>query len=185
MNGKKDKHLPKSRFHGRWSRVLTAVTIIMMLLTAIAGCRRTTPPGPDVGSAVIDGAASYTFLRWKEGLSVMLWYDITESVGSSGSGSTEDPIHRQEGYAAAADGRRVEWHLETADGMTATFTIDGQPYDLTQGTLFLISTREDATQIKQLERDLSNVEPTLESCEAFARSDPDVSDFIAAASLPE
>jgi len=108
----------------------------------------------------------------------MIWSDITENVGSGGAGSTSDPIHRQEGYASASDGRRVDWLLETTDGKTATLLINDQQYDLSKGALFLIKTRGERIQVRQLNSDLSALEPTNESCETFAKTDPDVSGFI-------
>jgi hypothetical protein len=149
----------------------------VILLVGASGCQQTTPPGADMVSAKI-GDTSYTFLHWKEGLRVMMWFDMADEVSAEGSGSTSDPIHKMEGYASATDGRRVDWRLETADGRTATFSIDGQAYDLSQGALFLITTRGGTTQVRQLNRDLSAVQATNESCEAFATADPDVSSFI-------
>jgi hypothetical protein len=127
------------------------------------------------------GDASYTFLHWKEGLRVMMWFDMAEAVSGEGSGSTRDPVHSIAGFASASDGRRVDWQLETEDGRTASFSIDGQPHDLSQGALFLITTTDEQTQVRQLSRDLSAIQATNESCEAFAEADPDVSSFIRAA----
>jgi hypothetical protein len=126
---------------------------------------------------------SYLLLHWKEGLRVMIWFDGVESVYSQGAGSTTDPIHRQLGYATAPDGRRVEWQLETADGKTATFSINNQPYALSNGRLFLLTMRDEKAQVQQLDRDLASIQPTNESCQAFAKSDPAVSHFIRQAAL--
>lgn len=150
---------------------------IVALLAGASGCRQATPPGADMVSAKI-GDTSYTFLHWKEGLRVMMWFDIADEVSGEGSGSTSDPVHRMAGYASAFDGRRVDWRLETEDGRTASFSIDGQPYALSQGALFLITTWGEQTQVRQLSRDLSVIQPTNEGCEAFAEADPDVSSFI-------
>jgi hypothetical protein len=86
-----------------------------------------------------------------------------------------------EGYAAASDGRRVDWELESADGKTASFRLNGQPYDLSRGTLFLVKTSAGPTEVRQLGRDLSTIKPVDEGCDAFAEVDADVSDFIHAA----
>jgi hypothetical protein len=128
-------------------------------------------------SAII-GDSSYTFLHWKEGLRVMMWFDLADEVQGEASGSTGDPVHKVEGYASASDGRRVDWRLETADGQTATFSIDGEPYDLSQGPLFLVRTKGGDVRVEQLERDLTALRPTNESCEAFAKVDPDVTRFV-------
>lgn len=109
---------------------------------------------------------------------MMMWFDMADDVSGEGSGSTNDPVHRAAGYASASDGRRVDWRLETADGQTATFGIDGRSYDLSEGALFLVRTEDGDVQVQQLDRDLPKVHPTNESCQAFAETDPDVQDFI-------
>jgi hypothetical protein len=150
---------------------------MVMLLAVASGCRQSTPPGADMVSAKI-GHASYTFLHWKEGLRVMMWFDMTDEVSGEGSGSTRDPVHKVVGHAAASDGRRVDWRLETVDGDTATFSIAGRTYDLSEGALFLIRTLDGGAQVQQLSRDLSAIQPTNESCAAFAETDTDVNRFI-------
>jgi hypothetical protein len=147
------------------------------LLVGASGCQQTTPPGADMASARI-GNSSYTFLHWKEGLRVMMWFDLAEAVSGEGSGSTSDPVYEAAGFASASDGRRVDWRLETVDGKTAIFSIDGEPYDLSQGPLFLVRTKGGDVRVGQLERDLTALRPTNESCEAFAKVDPDVTRFV-------
>ncbi len=138
--------------------------------------RRSTPPGADAASGKLE-QAGYVFLRWKEGLAIMIWHDALESGEGSGSGSTADPIYRYQGYAASPGGPRFEWEVQTADGRTARFQINHTSYDLADGALFLITTEDGQTEVRQLQRDLSGVQPNHESIVAFARSDPDVAKF--------
>jgi hypothetical protein len=107
----------------------------------------------------------------------MICHDAT-SATSSGSGSTSDPVYRVEGQAANTDGPGFHWTLETRDGQTAQFSIDGTSYDLSAGTLFLISTRDGSPQVEQLQRDLSGIQPNRESILAFAQEDPDIARSI-------
>jgi hypothetical protein len=169
-------------FIANQGKILLVGLILGFLVTA---CASTTPPAPDLVSAKLENT-SYLFLHWKEGLRVMIWFDVAENVSSQGTGSTTDPIHRQFGYATASNGRRVEWQLETADGKTATFSINDQPYALSGGQLFIVRMRNDQTQIQQISHDLSGVQPTNESCQAFGKTDPEVSRFIqeTAAAIP-
>lgn len=108
----------------------------------------------------------------------MIWDDMAGAQASGGSGSTSDPVFRQRGRAESRDGRSYEYTFETTDGKTADFSIDGQEYALSQGTLFLIKTTGGETQIQQLDHDLSEIVPTNEGCEAFARDNPEVAQFI-------
>ena len=160
---------------------LMYISMTFVLLIAITSCGGTTPPGPNTAYVTIEDTA-YTFLKWNEGLAVLIGYDIIENVETSNSGSTDDPIHRQEGHAIAADGRRVDWHLETEDGTTASFTINDQQYDLTNGNVFLVTTKGGTTHVQHLSRDLSGIDPRPESVENFAQTDADVSRFVREAS---
>ncbi|MHC4655245.1 MAG: hypothetical protein ACYTDW_10160 [Planctomycetota bacterium] len=161
---------------------LIALTgLFFALFLSLDGCRRYTPPGPNTHTSNVEDA-SYVLLRWDEGLFVMMWFDFTGVVFTSGQGSTSDPIYTASGHKEATDGRRVEWQFKTEDGITATCKINETTYDLSKGTLFLISTRSDRVSIQQIGRDLSGVSSTVESCTEFGKNDPDVSAFIKTAS---
>jgi hypothetical protein len=168
----------------RWHKPLNVETRRPLLLTlvvltlALDGCgSRSTPPGPDVASGTFEGR-SYVFMRWQEGLRLMIWHDIIDSVVSEGSGATDDPVYTYRGYATASDGAGFDWEVRTADGQTAQFMIDGTIYDLSEGRLFIVTTQGGVTRVSQLQRDLSGVQPNYDSIAAFAREDPDVSRFI-------
>jgi len=138
---------------------------------------RSTPPGANMAGGGL-GQARYVFLQWKEGLEIMIWHDVLGGSGEGkGSGSTTDPIYRYQGYAESSDGRRFDWEVQTADGKTALFKIDDTRYDLADGRLFLVTTRGGRTEVRQLDRDLSGVQPDWESIVVFAKSDPDVAEF--------
>ena len=138
--------------------------------------RRSTPPGPSAAGGVL-GQASYAFLRWEEGLSIMIWSDALESGEGSGTGSTVDPIYRYHGWAVSRGGPRFDWEVQTADGRTARFEINDTSYDLSGGSLFLITIEDGQAEVRQLQRDLSGIQPDRESIIAFAQSDPDVAAF--------
>jgi hypothetical protein len=113
-------------------------------------------------------------------LRILIWDDIVDGEhDNSGSGSTTDPVFRQSGSARAADGRGYEYALETSDGLQAAFTIDGAPYDLEQGRLFLIRTAGEGTRVQQLDMDLSGLTPTNDGIAAFGRETPEIAAFIA------
>ena len=165
-----------SIFKFKTARIAWGILALLLLVSA-AGCQKSTPPGPDVAYDTI-GNTNCTLLAWKEGLRVNLWFDFTGNFHSNGSGSTSDPIYKETGYAQAADGRQVNWQIETADGKSATFSIAGQPYDLAKGALFLVTTQGGKTQVQQLSFDLSKLPAVHESCQTVADSSPDVSSFI-------
>lgn len=153
---------------------------ILLLLSACAS--KTTPPGANIlfGSLLEpEGfAGSYTLLQWEEGLSVSIVDDSQGEHQSSGSGSTEDPVWRGEGSITSETGQDITWQVETTDGRTARFFINEQPYNLTQGTLFLIKTAEEPPRIIQ---HLSRHQGTCsddESCQQLLREDPAILEFM-------
>jgi hypothetical protein len=156
-------------------RGLCALLIVLLAL-APSGCYRSTPPGAAIAGGKV-GDGGFTFLRWKQGLAIMIWHDL-DSCSNRGAGTAGDPIYRLTGFASSLDGRRVSWQVQTMDGKTGQLWIDDMSYDLAAGTLFIVTTRNGPTHIQQLYRDLSGVRPDYESCVAFARGDPDLARMI-------
>jgi hypothetical protein len=158
------------------ARHLCALVAVLLGL-AFSGCMpKSTPPGAAIVGGKV-GRGGFTFLRWEQGLEIMIWHDL-DSSSNHGSGSTRDPIYRLSGYASSSDGRRVDWQAQTMDGRTAQFWIDGVSYDLASGALFIVMTRDGATRIKQFYRELSAVQSDYDSCVDFARGDPDLARLI-------
>ena len=172
------RHTDESRSNSDWGVVAFENSHVAQteFLSGFFLSRRSTPPGADAAGGKLE-QASYVFLQWKEGLRIMIWHDALESGEGSGSGSTADPIYRYHGYATSPGGPRFDWEVQTADGRTARFQINNTSYDLSDGRLFLITTGNGSTEVRQLQRDLSGVQPNRESIVAFAKSDPDVARF--------
>jgi len=148
-----------------------------MLILTFVGCSKSTAPGADIAGGVFE-ESSFTFMKWEEGLTLMIWYEALASSNNHGSSSTESSVYTLDGYTESEDGIRVEWNLETSDGKTAEFAIDNTNYDLSEGSLFIISGTIDAPTVMQLNHDLSGVRPNHDSCVAFGKRDPDVASFI-------
>ncbi len=138
-----------------------------------------TPPGANSIGGVVDGAA-YSYHYWEEGLAILIWHDLSYGgEGCSGTGSTEDPVYRLECDVNSTDGRGFNWKAHTSDGVTADMWIEDQSFDLSKGTMFLVSTEDDGFQVEQLQRDFSELEASVEAISALAAGNPDVADFIA------
>jgi hypothetical protein len=119
----------------------------------------------------------------------MIWHDLPGDSGSfssngGGSGTAAARVYRLQGYAAAPDGRRFDWEVETEDGRTARFWLAGMPYDLSEGSLFVVRADDTGAQVTQLSRDLSGVKPNASSCEVFARGDLDPARLIGIPTTP-
>lgn len=153
------------------------------ILVGLGSCGgKTTPPGASFvyGQVLVPEGfgGSFLVLQWKEGLSIVLVDDIDGNHANSGSGSTEDPIWRGKGAATAADGRQVSWRAETTDGKTAAFFLDGQSYDLAEGTLFLIRTRGGQTSVAQHKTNPAGRCLDSADCQLWLKNDPVVMQFV-------
>jgi len=154
---------------------------LLLIASIVIGCSpKSTPPGASLIGGVVDGG-SYSYHYWEEGLAILIWQDASYGTGEScsGTGSTEDPVYRLECNVTAPEGRNYSWKVHTTDGVTADMWIDNQSFDLSKGTMFLVSIGEDGVQVEQLQRDLSDLERSNEAISALAESDPEVANFVA------
>lgn len=126
--------------------------------------------------------AGYTFLRGMEGSSLMFWYEDPAAARCQTHTTSEDWLYQATCSAETASGQRIEWEVTNTDTQHAGVTIGGQPYDLNQGRLFLITIRDGAISVLQFDRDLSAVEPEEESIIAFAESVPEILQLLRPAS---
>lgn len=152
-------------------------SFLLLVVLSTGACRSQTPPGPTIVSYTLE-QASCTFFVWQAGLRLMLWSDIIDNGSHDGVSAAGDPLFHQSGYAVAADGRRVDWELSTADGRSATLLIDQQAFDLTQGNLFLITSVGGSNQIQPLRADLAALPLTADGCQQIAKNNPAVDHFI-------
>jgi hypothetical protein len=152
--------------------------LAVLVATGMTACTgSSTPPGANkyLGSSEQGG---YLFLRWQEGLEVMIWHDVAGSAVAHSAGSTEDRVHAERGSAGSADGRGFEWELQTTDGKTGQMRIGNDSYDLSAGAVFIVTTRGGTMDVRQLDRDLSAVPLDEVGILAYAEKDPDLTAFL-------
>ncbi len=130
---------------------------IIAFICSLIGCGpHSTPPG---ASRIITHAPGMTiiYLRWKEGLKILFVDNIKGGHHAGGSSSSNDPVYRATVTASSPDTKGYTCQIETTDGQSAKFSIDGKEYDLLKGTLFVIKSEGEKVEIHQLERDLSSI----------------------------
>jgi hypothetical protein len=139
-----------------------------------------------------DGYTSISHGRLGDKIVFVLCSD-TGGVGGRHNSSTTLTGFKYHGSDSASDGRRVDWQCETANGRSGTMTINNVKYDLGDGAMFLVTTRGEKTQVRQLRRDLSKFEPGRDSRDSatltrsfkrLAQEDPGIAAFIAATKKP-
>ncbi|HUG69517.1 MAG TPA: hypothetical protein VMM76_17330 [Pirellulaceae bacterium] len=157
--------------------------LLLFMCAALAqGCSRTTvprtAPAPQTVSGMTRDRTSYTLLKWNEGLAIML-VDHCDVHHMSGSSDTGEPNRRTgDAHWWDEDSKEwqggYEWQLETTDGRTAVFTVNNVKYDLSQGAVFRIDINGYEATVKQLDHDLSNIQPNRTSCDNFVTADPEL-----------
>jgi hypothetical protein len=148
--------------------------LVVLVTIGVAACGgSSTPPGASkvLGSSEQGG---YLFLRWQEGLDVMIWHDLVGEGTAHSAGFATGRLYIERGSARFADGRSLAWEVQTVDGRMGEVQIGGVRYDLAGGTLFIVTTQGGTPAVRQLSRDLSNVPLDHDGILAFARNDPDL-----------
>lgn len=160
------------------SRLARAALLAVLVAVALAACAgSSTPPGANKQLGTFE-QGGYLLLRWEEGLEIMIWHDVEGSSVAHSAGSTEDRVYAERGSARSGDGRGLEWEVQTTDGKTGQVRIGDYIYDLSAGTLFIVTTSGGTTQVRKLDRDLSAVPLNHDGILAFAENDPDLAAFL-------
>lgn len=152
--------------------------LVVLVTIGVAACSgSSTPPGASkvLGSSEQGG---YLFLRWQEGLDVMIWHDLVGEGTADSAGFATGRLYIERGSARSADGRGLAWEVQTVDGRMGEVQIGGVRYDLAAGTLFIVTTQGGTPAVRQLSRDLSAVPLDHDGILAFARNDPDLAAFL-------
>lgn len=151
---------------------------LLLLSLSLAACfGQTTPPGPNMAGGGYENV-NYDYFDWEEGLNVMLWHEGVTTSGCNSSGSTSSDTHLVQCQATTQSGLEYTWQITTKDGRTAEFMLDGQPYDLAEGNVFLITLTNGILDVQQLPRDLTDVATTHDSITEFGLDDPAIRHFI-------
>lgn len=160
--------------------------------------------GPSVGLGWVthnDHTSSYFELHWKDHAhpvplqQILIFDDVKEDylvrkIGSHSSSDTDYDI--VSGYASVIDDQDGDYNFDDDGGTTAVyqfraitwrngtidFGIQFDAYDLEQGSVFLVTTK-DGVKVKQVYAELSRVDTTsLDSVQIFAETNQDVIDFL-------
>lgn len=152
--------------------------ILLFALTGFlfSACSPTpTSPAPESVAGVYH-QSGYEFYRLEDGFNLMIWHDGVNTSGCASSSDGQNYVMNC--YAKSKDNSTFDWHLDTGDGKTAQFSIDDVLFDLKHGGLFVIRSTGGSTEVRQLKRDLSEVQTNAESVIEFGLSDPAILEFI-------
>jgi hypothetical protein len=98
------------------------------------------------------------------------------STASSGAGPTST------GEMETREGRKIGWSCASPDGMRGTVSIDGKPFELTKGAVFLIWPEGEQIRIEQVAVDMSRLQggDLQEKLQALGASEPKIAEFLRA-----
>jgi len=186
--------------HPSRSFIATGCGVIALLgVLCLPGCGGPSPPqGSGTGwvtwerfqeinpKAGIDKAQANLGI-WKSESDGLAFLILTDFVASSPgrSGGKGKGSEKYEGQQKAPDGQKVEWQCETTDGKTGKMIINGSSYELSKGSLFLVSTRGGKVEVRQVQRNLLKVKPDQESVEKLLKEDADAASFFAEKAKPK
>lgn len=165
------------------------VGIALLTVLCISGCRQTTGdrgvtrteftwwvattnsvPGIDKGAVTV-----VTFKAGPpEGVAFVLWSDLSSTYGSGGV-NAEGASYA--GYHSGPGDRRVDFRVKSSDGKSGSMTIAGDVYDLSNGSLFLVSTRAQRPVVAQIMFDVRSF-PQGNAIRDLARSNPQIRGFF-------
>jgi hypothetical protein len=142
------------------------------------------PRMPNGGGGVSMGGTNVSYVSSGDRIVLLIWNDTS---GPSGS-ETESVFltSNTKGFFTSAAGKRISWEWKAPKERGGDFQIDGNRFDLADGTLLLVSTK-DQVRVTQLDVDLSKVrvtssDETRAAFEGIAKNEPRVAKFIAEAS---
>ncbi len=181
----------------RGTGLLQKLRIVLLLGTALStvGCQRT-PLAPAEFKLPEDSRADNVFVEgfqvgegrdglhvgfgtWGNALVFAVVSDVPGDQSSAGLIQSSNFVQYR-GLHGKLGEVHVKWACATSDGQTGRMFINGNEYDLAQGSLLLVSTTGGSTRALQLQRDLSKLSPEAASLEPWLKADPQIETFFVA-----
>jgi len=162
-----------------------SAALIVVSALAFAGCKsRSTPSHVGMGGDPY-GKTVASWVLWGNKTAIIVWSDAQFYQGGGLSDNGELLTVHERATHSLFDGTYLEWDLSTRDGRSGQVTINGVTYELSDGCLFLVSTKGGVIRVVQLGRDWIQEYPAEEAAKRLAKSDTEVIRFIAAADQAE
>lgn len=109
--------------------------------------------------------------------SFVVWSDLSGDSYAHGSSTANRAFYR--GSHGGRDGRRVDFQCAIRDGKAPEITIARRSYDLSKGSLFLVSTKQNTLVVAQLHGiDVWNFPRDRDGLQRLARSQPEIGVFF-------
>ena len=107
-----------------------------------------------------------------------IWSDSPFGGGGSESNDGANVVFK--GHLTMPNQGRLDFRGTLEPGLAGSVEIDGQRFDLVQGSLFLVKHEPNGCRIHQMKRDLTEVEFESEHLRKLAESDSEIQAFFSA-----
>ena len=147
-----------------------AFAIFLVSFVGMAGCTGNSgglPPKPESVYGETNQNQHFTFLVWKNGLRVLVVDDFRGPINRKSDFSLGDDSPYVFGENVKTEEVEMSWTMQTNDGRTGRFTMDGDEYDLTNGSVFVARQGVDGFVVEQINADVSKLEQKDEQIGAF------------------
>ena len=143
-----------------------------------SGSRSWSIAADDPVPGIHQGAAEVITLKLgsPNGVTIVVWCAKANGVSSHSSAGVGNAY--SEGHFRLLGEEQVNFRCETNDGVRAKVTIADQTYDTINGSLFLISSQSNETQVKQCAIDVTNFPKEAVAIQNFATDNPNVAAFF-------
>jgi len=172
-------------FTGRSVAIAVCIVLVAGLIGAVVWLLLGL--GPLVPRLALTGGGTFSvdetsveYVLSDHGIALAMW--CAGTLGPSGSTSETGLFSATaSGFFTSADGKPIKWEWNQPTEKGGDFKIDGTPYDLANGTLFLMSMKAGKLQVTQLDVDLSQVQANAHGFQALAKREPKIARFLAEA----
>ncbi len=135
----------------RWSARLTVAVCGLAAGLGSCGCSPTSGKnwGASGGSVTLtENGSRFTYALGRLTRDDQVYFVIVANGCTGVSWSGGEGKYR--GQLHAKDGSKIEWSCTTQDGHSGKVIADGQEFDLAEGALFLVWTKERPARVEQL-----------------------------------
>jgi hypothetical protein len=163
------------------------ILICALLIPPLIGC--TPPQSPAVSNGTVlkilgdpSLQTSIEYVGLDDRIALIIWTDV---VGSSNSSSTDSPGGISlRGELNSNDGRKLAWKCDASTDGTGTLTLSDTQYDLAEGFVFLVSTRDGLPKVQQVKRGTIAASTIDQKIRELAK-EKEVTAFFSKQSTPE
>ena len=137
---------------------IIAFAIFVLAFVGMIGCNGTStglPPKPESVYGETARNEHYTFLAWKNGLRLLVVDDFRGPINRRSDFSLGNDSPYVFGENVKTEEVEMSWTIQTRNGRTGRFIIEGDEYDLTNGAVFVARQGVDGFVVEQIDADVS------------------------------